>query len=457
MRPNPDSGPSKNASLLEILDDLVPAELHAAAWARCAGAGWHYGHGSNPGDGSAFWRMDLESDPAFDGIWEHMRPRCEALAGAPLRVLRQYANGHTYGLGGRPHKDDGEFTLLYYPNPEWKDDWEGETVFSDPTGEIYFSVRPRPNRCVFFDAGTLHAGRAPSRVCPALRVTVAYKLERMSSAPAAPVTKRAIDPGDKSSVERISVDGSTHVYSFRIPAALIDRGVGERLAKLSHSVSLPGFRPGNVPAAVLQTRYGAQVRADVLNALATEAIDRGLPRDSVASGLELKRGADSGDVEIHVTATHIPTLPALDFSALELEQLRADKAALDFAQVTAEQAAEHFRGYLKAQVLDRLDAAYRFPILPALVDREFSQVWQAAQAQAEIPVDAEAYASIELRAIAERRLRLGSVVAELARRTGIRSASGAELEEKVIDDLITKARVRQRTVAGPELREMMEN
>src|SRR5271167_2562115 len=114
MQPNPKT--PANDPMVEILDDLVPADLHAAAWARCAGSGWYYGHGSNPGDGSTFWKMDLESDPAFEAIWEHARPRCEAVAGTSLRVRRQYANGHTYGLGGRPHKDDGEFTLLYYPN-----------------------------------------------------------------------------------------------------------------------------------------------------------------------------------------------------------------------------------------------------------------------------------------------------------------------------------------------------
>jgi len=39
----------------------------------------------------------------------------------PLTVLRQYANGHTYGQGGLLHHDDKRpdtYTLLYYPMPE---------------------------------------------------------------------------------------------------------------------------------------------------------------------------------------------------------------------------------------------------------------------------------------------------------------------------------------------------
>ena len=423
--------PPTPETLIEILDDLVPAALHAAAWKRCSGAGWYYGHGSNAGDGSAFWKMDLEADPAFDAIWEHVRPRCEELAGTSLRVRRQYANGHTYGLGGKAHKDDGEFTLLYYPNPEWKEGWDGETVFYNRSGEIASAVRLRPNRCVFFDAGTPHAGRAPSRACSALRVTVAYKLER------------------------VSADGAAHVYAVKIPTALVDQLVGEKLARLSKSVSLPGFRPGNVPAAVLQKRYGAQARADVLNRLGMEAMDRALPKGSVASALELKRGAESGDVEIHLTAIRMADLPDIDFSQVELERLTADEATMRRAGITSEQVAAYFRGYLKAQVLDRLDAEYRFPVLPALVDREFTEIWKAAQAQAEIPADAKAQASAEFRAIAERRFRLGWVVAEMARRNAIHAAQGDDLEEQVIDHFIAQARVEERVASEEELRDTL--
>jgi len=455
MQPTPELEVRQTGPLLEILDDLVPAELHAAAWKRCAGAGWYFGHGSNAGDGSAFWKMDLESDPAFDAIWESARERCEALAGTRLRVRRQYANGHTYGLGGRPHQDDGQFTLLYYPNPEWKDGWDGETVFYDPSGEISFAVRLRPNRFVFFDASTLHAGRAPSRACPVLRVTVAYKLERDPSAPsgAAVSLKSEAQPSE---MREISANQSSHVYSLRIPATVVDQAVEQRLGKLSTSVSLPGFRPGNIPQALMKQRYGAQARADVLDRLVGEALARSLPKGSVASTVELKSGADAGDLEVHVTATHLPELPEIDFTEITFDRPAADKAALESAGVTEEQAAEHFRNYLKAQVLDRLDSAYPFHVLPLLVEREFSRIWQTAQAQVEITADVRAHASIQFRAIAERRLRLGLVVAELARRNTINAAQGAELEDKVIDHVLARARIQDRPLTVVELRDMLQ-
>ncbi|HUS24899.1 MAG TPA: 2OG-Fe(II) oxygenase [Candidatus Binatia bacterium] len=173
---------------LKILDELAPAALHHAVWETCQAPRWYFGNRSVGGDAEAlpFWKMKLGDAAAVTQLWEHARSVCESLAGRRLRVVRQYANGHTYGLGGRPHRDDvrdGTFTLLYYPMPEWREDWEGETLFFGPRGNVIAGVVPRPNRAVFFDSRLAHAGRAPSRTCPALRVTVAYKLETALEGP----------------------------------------------------------------------------------------------------------------------------------------------------------------------------------------------------------------------------------------------------------------------------------
>src|SRR5215471_13746161 len=91
--------------VLHIIDDLVPQELFAEAAKLSAAKGWYFGHGSHGRDEGRFWKIDLEGVPVFDAIWHHVKERCAQMAAAPLRVLRQYANGHTYGLGGRPHFD----------------------------------------------------------------------------------------------------------------------------------------------------------------------------------------------------------------------------------------------------------------------------------------------------------------------------------------------------------------
>ena len=160
--------------IFKVLPTLMPVDLHKSAWEVCNRPEWLFGNQSNTEKSLPFWKMEL------DGVWAHARPTCEDLAGKPLRVLRQYANGHTYGQGGRPHSDDrrpGTYTLLYYPMPEWRAEWDGETVFYDGNGEIASSVLPVGNRAIFFDSRIGHAGRAPSRFFGGLRVTLAFKLE----------------------------------------------------------------------------------------------------------------------------------------------------------------------------------------------------------------------------------------------------------------------------------------
>ncbi len=171
-----------NTPLLNVMQSVAPAPLHQQLWQVFTGAGWRYGSQTDPqSPGQPFWHMDLTRNPHADALWQVLKASCEQTVGHTLRVARQYANGHTFGQGGQPHIDDkreGCYTLLYYPMLQWPANWEGETVFFKLSGDLIVSVQPQPNRAVLFDARIIHVGRAPSRSCPALRVTLAFKLER---------------------------------------------------------------------------------------------------------------------------------------------------------------------------------------------------------------------------------------------------------------------------------------
>jgi hypothetical protein len=437
------------SAVMEVIEELVPPELHEKACGVCAGGSWHFGHGSNATDAASFWKMDLTADPVFDAIWREVRPRCEALAGAPLRVIRQYANGHTFGLGGRRHTDDtrpGSFTLLYYPMTEWKEEWEGETVFHDSGGEIAAIVRPRPNRAVFFDSRIPHAGRAPSRACHTLRVTVAYKLET--------VGVEALRVSGEIGTEELEREGARRVYKVHIEADRLDALKAERREELGKNVRLPGFRPGKIPINVLEKRYGAKARSEAANRLAAEAADRIFATGGLASAIEAVSGSDSGDLELRIVVTHLPDLPALDPTELVIERLSASPEDIEAAGLTEAAASEIFRDHLGQQVLDYLDTAYSFPIAPALVEREFAAIRQVAESQLGHAEERESIAG-ELRVIAERRVRLGAVVAELARRFQIAvTDTAAETETRVVQRLIANARVTDRVISSDELREL---
>jgi trigger factor len=97
------------------------------------------------------------------------------------------------------------------------------------------------------------------------------------------------------------------------------------------------------------------------------------------------------------------------------------------------------RQKLKRKLLDQLDVMHKFTPPPSLVEDEFNNVWKTVlddlQAQKRTFEDegtTEEKAKEEYRGIAERRVRLGLVIAEIGERNGIK-VSDEELTRAVMD------------------------
>ena len=164
--------------MLTQIPSLLSAHLQQGIWALCQRPALLFGNVSMLGRSLPFWKMDLDGEPLLESAWLHAQPICEGLCQRPLEIVRVYANGHTFGQGGQAHRDDlrdETYTLLYYPMPEWRREWEGETVFYDGD-DITHAWLPAPNRGLFFDSRIEHVGRPPSRAFGGLRVTIAFKL-----------------------------------------------------------------------------------------------------------------------------------------------------------------------------------------------------------------------------------------------------------------------------------------
>ena len=163
-------------SLIRVFDDFFEEStrdqifryLHRPKWSLTGG-----------NDTNKFWHMDnLEKEEyfsihLFDKICENLKDEIDI---SKHKIIRVYANGQNACQCGTPHPDDGDYTLLYYPNPEWNIEWQGHLTFLDLDWNPDKVVAYKPNRLVCFPAKTVHYADAPSRFFNGLRISLAYKL-----------------------------------------------------------------------------------------------------------------------------------------------------------------------------------------------------------------------------------------------------------------------------------------
>jgi len=129
------------------------------------------------------------------------------------------------------------------------------------------------------------------------------------------------------------------------------------------------------------------------------------------------------EFEVKVKEVKAPVETAIDdelAKRLGLDDLAALKDLL--RKNLEEQYAGASRFKLKRALLDVLDAKHDFPLPPKMVEAEFAGIWQQVQADKERealpPEDADKtdeQLEVEYRKIAERRVRLGLVLAEIGR------------------------------------------
>ena len=129
-------------------------------------------------------------------------------------------------------------------------------------------------------------------------------------------------------VTELPADGLKRQFKIVVPAGDLTAKVDERLAELSRTATMPGFRPGKVPVGLLKKQYGQALLGEALeqavNQSTAKAIeDRGL-KPALQPRVDLKgEFAEGKDVEFEVALEVLPEIGQLDFSGIELERLKA--------------------------------------------------------------------------------------------------------------------------------------
>ena len=72
-----------------------------------------------------------------------------------------------------PHTHGNTIVFTYYINPEWKNEFYGETIFYNSTlTESIKSILYKPNRGILFDGVIPHSIRPASHIAPSYRITL---------------------------------------------------------------------------------------------------------------------------------------------------------------------------------------------------------------------------------------------------------------------------------------------
>ena len=128
-------------------------------------------------------------------------------------------------------------------------------------------------------------------------------------------------------ITELKAEGLKREFKVVLPAEQIEEQVNTKIAELTRTVRMPGFRPGKVPAALLKKKYGPSVLGEVIEKMVGESsnrtmTDRGL-RAATQPKIEITAFDEGTDLEYTMAVELMPEIGPVDFSTMELEQLVA--------------------------------------------------------------------------------------------------------------------------------------
>ena len=129
-------------------------------------------------------------------------------------------------------------------------------------------------------------------------------------------------------------DGLKRAFTVVVPAADIEGKCSAKLADISRTIKLPGFRPGKVPVNLVRQRYGSSVLAEVMQDSldrATDQVieDRGLrpagqPKVALTGEQPDIASGRAQDLSFSVELEILPEITTPDLKALSLTRLKSE-------------------------------------------------------------------------------------------------------------------------------------
>jgi SM-20-related protein len=176
--------------MIKVKDNVANTKQLNKALDYINKANWSYGWPSNTDMPYGHWNADFTRTPKNNptdvssiippdllSIWHEVNNQ---FFNGQARLVRCYANRHTFGTEGYIHTDTQrkeDQTCVVYMDKVWEADWGGETAFYDKNiTEIVKSVIPKFGRAAVFAGDIPHCAKPISRICPKVRTTLMFKV-----------------------------------------------------------------------------------------------------------------------------------------------------------------------------------------------------------------------------------------------------------------------------------------
>ncbi|MDG2459580.1 MAG: trigger factor [Luminiphilus sp.] len=139
---------------------------------------------------------------------------------------------------------------------------------------------------------------------------------------------------------RVSIEttsGLERRLTVGVPADRVDVAVDKRLQDAAKNVRLPGFRPGKVPMRVMQQRFGAGVRQEVLGEVISQSFQEAVISEDLRPAgppsIEARKMQAGQDVEYTATFEIFPTVELQSIEDLSLEKPVAEVTDSDLDDI----------------------------------------------------------------------------------------------------------------------------
>ena len=122
--------------------------------------------------------------------------------------------------------------------------------------------------------------------------------------------------------------------SFSLPEERLQSHIAGRLGEIARTTRIKGFRPGKVPAKVIEQRFGAQVRGEALDGLLRETFDAAVREHDlrVVGSPRIDKG-DEGEFSFVATVEVVPDFGDIDVSKLTVVRHTAEITDADIDQM----------------------------------------------------------------------------------------------------------------------------